>query len=890
MLLSKELRLMTAKSDPINRNLWLPFWIHSIDVARVAQYLYTTRFAGLSEVCGISFEQLKNVIVLLGYLHDIGKLTELFQAKILQSISERKSVLEHYGLKFSGIEEFLNKDKSMHALCGESILLDAGYPDDFCSIIGAHHGIPQDTNVRKHMQSYPTHYFGLKKNPQFWKPIWAEWINFSQKKAGFDSCEDIPKLPKRAQVLLSGLLIISDWIASDQTKFGLIGIDDIPDISDYSANRLPNAMEQLALPDVWEPEHFNITEEIFRDYFSFSENEIQRNVIKAVSGCKDAGIFILEAPMGKGKTEAAFAAAEILAKKTGKTGVFIGLPTQATANGIFERTVNWAEHLSKEFYHSIRLAHSNAYFQPVFANIQRSIPQVDEDSDSGLVVHSFFNGRKQSCLADFVVGTVDQLLMCALKKKHAMLLHLGLSQKVVIIDECHAYDAYMNQYLDTALAWLSEYRVPVVLLSATLPKKRRDELVSAYLRKEDTLSDGLENFYPQFTYSDGKDINQLRLPMAEETSTVQINCMSEKVMLSEVENAVVSGGCVGIICNTVSRAQHFADIVETINGTSVILYHAQYILPDRAEKEELLKKTIGKNSDISTRKGMVVIGTQVLEQSLDIDFDLLITDLCPMDLLLQRIGRLHRHKRLDRPQSLKNAKCIALQTGEIDKASENIYSKWLLSRTKSLLPKEIKLPNDIAPLVQETYKDFLPESVEERVKQKEYMEMIEVKKRKASGFLMGLPADSRRKNNLHGWLDGNVQDQENIAMATVRDGISAVEVIVLIQYSDGSMGLLPWHSKGERYVKSVCPQEEECKQIARQKIKLPAMLCQHWNVDRTIRELEESNKHLTGFQKSSWLKGELCLVLDENFSAKLMEFEVKYTKERGLSCVRENNI
>ena len=195
-----------------------------------------------------------------------------------------------------------------------------------------------------------------------------------------------------------------------------------------------------------------------------------------------------------------------------------------------------------------------------------------------------------------------------------------------------------------------------------------------------------------------------------------------------------------------------------------------------------------------------------------------------MDLLLQRIGRLHRHKRLDRPQSLKNAKCIVLQTGEIDKASENIYSKWLLSRTKSLLPKEIKLPNDIAPLVQETYKDFLPESVEERVKQKEYMEMIEVKKRKASGFLMGLPADSRRKNNLHGWLDGNVQDQENIAMATVRDGISAVEVIVLIQYSDGSMGLLPWHSKGERYVKSVCPQEEECKQIARQKIKLPAML------------------------------------------------------------------
>ena len=330
----------------------------------------------------------------------------------------------------------------------------------------------------------------------------------------------------------------------------------------------------------------------------------------------------------------------------------------------------------------------------------------------------------------------------------------------------------------------------------------------------------------------------------------------------------------------------------------MILYHAQYILPDRAEKEELLKKTIGKNSDISTRKGTVVIGTQVLEQSLDIDFDLLITDLCPMDLLLQRIGRLHRHNRFDRPQLLKNAKCIVLQMEEIDKASENIYSKWLLSRTKSLLPGKICLPHDIAPLVQETYKDFLPEkcakgssmtaSVEERTIYEEYMELIELKKRKASGFLMGLPADSRRKNNLHGWLDGNVQDQENIAMATVRDGISSVEVIVLAEHSDGSIGLLPWHSKGERYVRSVCPPEEDCKRIAQQKIRLPAMLCQQWNVDKTIRELEESNKYLTGFQKSSWLKGELCLILNEQLSAKLMGCEIKYTKEQGLSCIREN--
>ena len=97
-----------------------------------------------------------------------------------------------------------------------------------------------------------------------------------------------------------------------------------------------------------------------------------------------------------------------------------------------------------------------------------------------------------------------------------------------------------------------------------------------------------------------------------------------------------------------------------ITGTKVLIYHAQFIIPDRIEKEEALKKAVGKRSDFTARKGTVVVGTQVLEQSLDIDFDLLITDLCPMDLLLQRIGRLHRHDRRDRPLEYKNAKCMVM--------------------------------------------------------------------------------------------------------------------------------------------------------------------------------------------------------------------------------------
>ena len=118
---------------------------------------------------------------------------------------------------------------------------------------------------------------------------------------------------------------------------------------------------------------------------------------------------------------------------------------------------------------------------------------------------------------------------------------------------------------------------------------------------------------------------------------------TEDAVLAVVQNVVEHGGCVGVIVNTVKRAQTFAEEIRNQTHAKVLLYHAQFIFPDRTLKEQALLKTVGKDSSAEVRRGTVVVGTQVLEQSLDIDFDLLITDICPMDLLLQRIGRLHRH-------------------------------------------------------------------------------------------------------------------------------------------------------------------------------------------------------------------------------------------------------
>lgn len=536
---------------------------------------------------------------------------------------------------------------------------------------------------------------------------------------------------------------------------------------------------------------------------------------------------------------------------------------------------------------SVQLSHSNAELNEEFAQLEQGRVQLEEAADESIMVHSFFRGKKTKLLSDVVVGTVDQLLMAALTQKHVMLRHLGLAGKVVIIDECHAYDAYMNVYMDSILSWLGACHIPVLLLSATLPGKRREELLKAYAGKKATCEEDIcaSRAYPLISSSESGKIFLHPIHYEKQEREVELRKSTEEEAYVGVRKALDQGGCIGIILNTVKRVQEFAErIKEMFPEAEVWIDHSQFILSDRLKHEEEILKRVGKHSSPEQRRQVIVIGSQVLEQSLDLDFDLLITDLCPMDLLMQRIGRLHRHMR-KRPQGLRAARCLVLNCSqtELEKGAEAIYGKYLLLRTESLLPDKIRLPGDISELVQKTY--------DEEEGRKEYPEACEEfqfqyqkSRRKAKSYCIRRPSryegDTISDLLMH---DAALTDAK--AEMAVRDGIASVEVLVVRQKDFYTAELIAGEDEGTELVMNAEPSYEEAKKIARQRLRLPSRFCQEYCVSQVIEELEDRTCGMVQeWTRHPILAGELIVVLDENNRTVIHNVRLCYDTEKGLLC------
>ena len=405
--------------------------------------------------------------------------------------------------------------------------------------------------------------------------------------------------------------------------------------------------------------------------------------------------------------------------------------------------------------------------------------------------------------------------------------------------------------------------------------------------------------YPLLTWTDGKQVEQTTIPLETEPRRVETFPLTEEQLTDTLRSALREGGCAGVIVNTVKKAQAIAARLRAeLPEYEVVVFHAQFLMPDRAAKEEALMKRIGKHSTPEQRDKLIVVGTQVLEQSLDIDLDLLVTELCPMDLLLQRIGRLHRHEGRARPRPVAQARCAVLDTGteDFDEGSKAVYGEWLLWRTRKLLPTAITLPHDIAPLVQDVYgwePDPLPASPQNTAARAEYEKAQRIKMSKAETFTILPPEEHRKRpsrNTLDNWMDDVGAVSDNGARAAVRDGDPSIDVLVLMRDAAGNVRFLPDETghPGACVPTDEPPQPEMALQIARQKLRLPGYFSKKWSIDKTIEILDAETRERFGmWWQSPLLRGELVLLLDDHLTAQLAGQVLQYDRENGLTYRKE---
>ena len=863
---------------------WLPLSVHMRDTAGVAECLWKSWLSeSTKELIAESVGSRKEDAELLCFIrflaasHDIGKASPAFQIKA--SSTDAKVIVDRIRDSGLAIKSKLDVNAIPHATVSMMILEREGLDRSISVIAGGHHGAtPSKDEIReRNLRGYVSN-TGFEDDS--WVAVQKVCFDHALTISGMDPNRlcDI-NVPSYIQDLLTAIVIISDWVASNERAFPLIPLDEYGVCDD--AARGDSGWSRINFPH-----HDGLVygeAKSFEEAFGFGPRCFQTVAMDVVRNMTEPGLVVIEAPMGEGKTEAALAISEILASKFGQNGIFFGLPTQATANGVFSRVKSWVENCSGPGRRSLMLAHGGSAFDQEF----ESMPKMGWDVDGGkenVVVHEWFHG-KTALLSDIVVGTVDQVLMAGLKRKHLSMRHLGLAEKVVIIDECHAYDEYMGSYLTKALRWLGVMRVPVIVMSATLPPKRKEEMISAY-SGEAYRAEG-PGGYPLITCVSAGGTSSASADASGRRSNVAIHRITMGDVIGRISDCTIGGGFVGVIVNTVGHAQRlFTEVREAFPGADVHLIHSAFTSIDRARKEKAVMDALIRKCEPDGRT-TIVIGTQVLEQSLDIDFDVMFSEICPIDLLFQRIGRLHRHSN-PRPKALTQPSCYIIDSGEssFDPGTESVYGKLQLMNARMLLNDNVRVPDDIPRLVSTAYSPSgmqVPDEIREEYEcaKKEMEAKMDKKEKKAEVFQIGSP---EKLNNLVGWLDNQREDPDGLyAEATVRDTDGSVEVILVRRTIDGSF-VVPSDSSVVLPTDHA-PASSVARQLATCRIQMPHRLIAVHGIKKTIDAVVASNKDIIpkAWYDSEWIAGEMVQAMDSDGCFEILGVGMRYDSEMGLN-------
>lgn len=613
-------------------------------------------------------------VALPAALHDVGKVSPGYQlrhfASLVREIAPALARLDP--------SRFETKHASISAAAIDRWLGRRGTP--LAAAVGAHHGVLD----RGHAPDNAG-----KNGGESWSRERQRLIAALVGCSGPLTADSRP--PQVSPPLLAGLVSVADWLGSDERFFPA----DAPPAPGDMAATAARALDACGFRAP--PLRAGLG---FQDVFGFPPHPLQERFIEMVTG---PGLYVLEAPMGLGKTEAALFAAYKLMAAGHNRGLYFALPTRLASDRIHERVGRFLRAVSTGKDVPL-LAHGLAWLRAFEEGGGRYAPGEKE----------WFGPLKRALLAPYAVGTIDQALLAVLNVRHNFIRTYGLAGKVVILDEVHSYDVYTGALLDRLTERLLAVGATVIVLSATLTAARREQLAPALVAVK-------ADAYPlAIRAADGAPAAVVPLPPPRTvTCRTRIEPWDDAGVARAAAAAATQGQCVLCIANTVDRAQSWYRAVRSASPAAAFetgLLHARFPLFRREELEARWVGALGRDGE--RPHGCVLVATQIAEQSIDIDADFLISELAPADMLLQRLGRLWRHTRATRPCDMPRIVVVAAgdpaAAGDREEAAEilgrgncRVYAPYVLARTHEVWRRlhHVRLPGDIRPIIEATYKE-----------------------------------------------------------------------------------------------------------------------------------------------------------------------------------------
>lgn len=692
---------------------YYPLLLHSLDSGLACRQILNRRYnetvINISKEMNKSYEDVLNFLCFMVAIHDIGKFSIPFLLKIKNNTSlDVDGLIKKYFSFYSSLSGHASDDnyikENPHNLL--SILIIQSYFKErgfkrkhykkFAYAVGGHHGSFFTENEVHKSESYFNEFMNLDTELYYKKNLFA---HIDCVKSYFNVDLDIIEDFKTDDVFyyFTGINILSDWISSDICPRKYNG--DIDFHVKESELLISKFLDGILFNSPSIKENKN-----FEDIFSFVPNKLQSFIIENEDMLNDSGLIFFEDLAGSGKTEAAFWLEKTLLENNNFSGSYMGMPTKDTSNQMMLRKQKFFNIISDE-KSNLNLLHGDA---------KHAVESFVCKTDNIACKDWYLDFSKRGLLSTFGVGTIDRILQMALNIKHFPLQTFALMNRVIIVDEVHAYDEYMLGLLCDAISILSKSNCVFIIMSATLPSRMKKKISNSYLKGKDKEKDiSIVNAkYPRISVLDQKKAELKSYHVgSKKTSKTKIDFISgeRNFHLDKLyEKIDSSDGCAVWYFNTVSKAQEAYRYLENKNeNVEMHIYHASNLPRYKTIKEKELVGKFGKNSSNRPKKS-IVISTQILEMSLDIDFDIMYTEMCPIDALYQRLGRLWRHNNI-RPNWISQRECFIYVEEERENSFKNgydylIYSQFLLNRTYNILKTKshVNLPED-ADLVEIVY-------------------------------------------------------------------------------------------------------------------------------------------------------------------------------------------